>query len=381
MATSTGRWERYNKWLYLFFKILLFAACGLGVLLVLVRVRSLAIPVLFALFVAYQINPLVNWAERHRIPRAASTVALLLAVVAGVVVFLVLFIPRFVGQFADLVESLPAYADAARENLGPWFVDTFGVELNLDVAHLQAQLQEHASALLQPTGDVLGSVVGGVLGVLVWTLNLLLIPVFIFFLSNDYPRIVTTVQGLIPPRNRAFVIRMAGRIDRALSSFVRGQLTVTAFLALFYSVGLAVIGVKYAVFIGVLAGFANLIPYVGVALGVALAAIMTLLEWSGFGPLIGVGGLFIVGNLLENFVLTPKIVGDRVGLSPLLVLVALLFWGELFGILGVLIAIPVTAVLRVLLMEAVLRYRESGFFLRGAPTDTPPTTPLTGDET
>ena len=380
MATSTGRWERYNKWLYLFFKILLFAACGLGILLVLVRVRSLAIPVLFALFVAYQINPLVNWAERHRVPRAASTVALLLAVIAGVVVFLVLFIPRFVGEFADLVEALPAYADAAHENLGPWFAETFGVDLSLDVAHLQGQLQEHASALLQPTGDVLGSVVGGVLGVLVWTLNLLLIPVFIFFLSNDYPRIVTTVQGLIPPRNRALVSRVAGQIDRALSSFVRGQLTVTAFLALFYSVGLAVIGVKYAVFIGVLAGFANLIPYVGVALGVALAAIMTLLEWSGFGPLIGVGALFIVGNLLENFVLTPKIVGDRVGLSPLLVLVALLFWGELFGILGVLIAIPVTAVLRVLLMEAVLRYRESGFFLRGAPNDTPPPAPRDGGE-
>lgn len=372
MGHPLSRWQRHNRWLFLAFKVALVAAVTLGVFALLVRVQTVVIPLLFAFFVAYQMAPLVDWARRRRIPPAVSTAALLVLVVASVVVFFALFVPRFVGEFGQLVQALPSYAKALEAAVVPWLRDTLGVEVDLDLASLGERLRDIGPDLLQPTGTLLGSVATGVIGAVTFLLNLVLIPVFIFLFSVDYQRIVDAAKDLVPPRLRRDVFRVAARIDRALSSFVRGQLLVMACLAVFYSVGLLVLDIKFAIFIGVTAGVANLIPYAGVALGIGLSIVMALLEGAGWGTIAGVGGLFAVGNLLESFVLVPKIVGDRVGLSPLLVLVALIFWGELLGILGVLIAVPVTAVLRILLGELISAYRRSSYYLRAAEEEVAP---------
>ena len=364
MPTRNVLWHRYQRWLYLFFKLLLGAAALIGVLWLLSRVSGVVIPVVFAFFIAYQMNPFVDWAESKGIPRPATTVASLLVVVAGFVVFLALFIPRFVGEFGSLVAQLPTYVQNLYDWAVPWLRENVGIEVEIDLATIKAQLQEHGASLLQPTGAIIGTVASGVLGLLSALLGLLLVPVFIYFLCVDYHRIIAAMGGLVPPRHREIVSRVTAKIDRAMSSFVRGQITVMLFLMVFYSIGLTILGVKFAIFIGVIAGIANIVPYVGPAIGAGLSALMTLLEWTGFGSLVGVLGLFVVGNLLESFVLTPKIVGDRVGLSPLLVLVSLLFWGELLGIMGVLIAIPVTAILRIVLAEVFAAYRKSDYFQR-----------------
>ena len=182
MQTRNVRWQRYQRWLFLFFKFLLAAVALAGLFYLLVEVQGVVIPVVFAFFVAYQMNPLVDWAETKGVPRSATTVATILVVVAGFVLLLALFIPRFVGQFTGLVAQLPSYAQSAYDWAVPWLKDNLGVELAIDMETLKAQLQEHGASLLQPTGAILGSVASGVLGLLSALVSFLLVPVFIYFL-------------------------------------------------------------------------------------------------------------------------------------------------------------------------------------------------------
>jgi predicted PurR-regulated permease PerM len=365
MPHPTVRWQRHQRWFYLAFKVALLLGLTVGLFHLMRRVESVFVPLAFAFFVAYQLAPIVEWGRRHRIPPAVTTIGLLVLVVAGVIAFFALFLPRFVGEFAQLAAGLPDYLQSVEATVRPWLRDTLGVDVDLDMTSLGAHLKENAAALLKPTGAVLGSVATGVAGAVAALLGLFLIPVFIFLFSVGYRETVESARQLVPPRHRADLFAVLRRVDVALSSYVRGQLLVMAVLAAFYAVGLLVIGVKFAVFIGVTAGLLNLVPYVGVATGLLLSVLMALLEGGGFGTLAAIGGLFVAGNLLESFVLVPRIVGDRVGLSPLLVLVAVIFWGELLGLLGVLIAVPVTAVLWIVLGELIAAYKRSDFYNRG----------------
>jgi predicted PurR-regulated permease PerM len=193
-------------------------------------------------------------------------------------------------------------------------------------------------------------------------LGLLVVPVLGFFFLQDYPQLVGRVKGLVPRRAVGLVSRRFAEVDEVLAAFVRGQLTVGAILSVLYSTGLGVARVDMAIVIGVLTGFGNMVPYLGTALGLLLAGLGLMLSWQGPWQLAVVAGTFLVGQLAEGLFITPRVVGDKVGLSSVSVIIAILAFGELFGFTGILLAVPTTAILKVVLQVVVARYQRMALY-------------------
>jgi predicted PurR-regulated permease PerM len=231
--------------------------------------------------------------------------------------------------------------------VAPWLHDTLGIQLQLDMATVRQLISENIESAETLSIKVLSSVEAGgtvVLGILI---NLALIPVVMFYLLRDWNRIVERVDDLLPRRWLPRVRKIASEIDKVLAEFLRGQLSVMGVLAVYYAVGLSLAGLQFALPIGILTGILVFIPYVGFGLGLILGMLAALLQWSGLPGFLAVVAVYGVGQLLENYVLVPWLVGDRIGLHPLAVIFALLAFGELFGFAGVLLALPVSAALLV----------------------------------
>ncbi len=218
------------------------------------------------------------------------------------------------------------------------------------------------TGLAAPIGKVLRTFFGGTVSLLASLAGLLMIPVFAFYLLRDFDRIVADVYGLLPADYRDPIAARFREIDQTMGLFVRGQLTVAGLLALLYTLGFWIVGLPLATLVGIVAGIGNIVPYLGTGLGVTLATALALLDWHGVGHLLAVYAVFVVVQGLEGWVITPKIVGESVGLSPFVVIVAVLVFGDLFGFFGVLVAVPLAAILKILLRVAVEAYRDSEFY-------------------
>jgi predicted PurR-regulated permease PerM len=210
------------------------------------------------------------------------------------------------------------------------------------------------------------SFAGSTVSWLVFLAGLSIVPFITFYLLRDWDELVAGAAALLPRRSAPLLARRFAAIDDALASFVQGQVAVGAILTGIYVLGLWVSGVQLAVLIGVIAGFGNLVPYLGTGIGLALALASVGLHWDGVGPLVGVLVTFGVGQALEGFVITPRIVGEQVGLSPVAVIVAILAFGEVFGFIGILLAVPSAAILKVVLEVVVARYRKTRLYLGDA---------------
>lgn len=341
-------------------------ALGAVVLVVLAaQVRSVTVPLLVAFTLAYILDPLVDRLEARGLARTTAILILLTVFLLGSAALVVVLAPQVFAELAQLPERL-------RELLArllPWLESTFqlrvphSVSQALEVVQERLRAGEHGVAgLARPAGSIIGAIFGGTVSVLAAVAGIAMIPVFQFFLLRDFDHIVAALRDLVPARYREPVSARAREIDVALSSFVRGQLIVACILAALYSVGLFAVGLPLALVVGLIAGFGNMIPYLGTALGLSLAVLMALLEWHGPGLLVAVLVVFAVVQVLEAWVITPRIVGDSVGLSSFAVIVAVLIFGELFGFFGVLVAVPLAAVLKILLRVGLERYRASAFY-------------------
>jgi predicted PurR-regulated permease PerM len=233
-----------------------------------------------------------------------------------------------------------------------------------------AALEQHAKELAPGAMDAARGAAAGLLGgtasVLGGLAAALIVPVLAFYLLRDFDLMVAAATELIPHERRESIVGLGREIDEVLGQFVRGQLTVMAILAALYAVGYALVGVPLAVPIGIVAGLLSFIPYVGGGLSLGLASLMVALHWNGIGQLLGVLAVYGMVQLLEGLLITPKIVGDKLGLPAVFVLIALMVGAELFGFLGIMAALPAAAVIKVLSAHAVRRYRESALFT-GAP--------------
>ncbi|RYZ35285.1 MAG: AI-2E family transporter, partial [Myxococcaceae bacterium] len=197
-------------------------------------------------------------------------------------------------------------------------------------------------------------------------LGLSVVPVLAFFFLQDYPRIMGSIRDLLPRRSVALVSQRFREVDEVLSAFVQGQLAVGAILSVIYAVGLSVARIDLAIAIGLIAGFGNMVPYLGTGIGVVLALMGVLLSWQGPWQLAVVAATFVVGQMLEGFVITPRVVGEKVGLSAVAVILAVLAFGELFGFVGILLAVPASAILKVVLSVVIQRYRRTDLYKGGA---------------
>jgi predicted PurR-regulated permease PerM len=249
--------------------------------------------------------------------------------------------------------------------VAPWIDQHFGVHLAFDFDTVRDFIAENAQAAQQLSVKLLSGVRAGS-GILVALLvNVALIPVVMFYLLRDWPTLFARLEDLVPLRWQPKTREVARQIDSVLAEFLRGQLMVMAVLAVYYAVALSIAGLDRAIAIGVLTGLLVFIPYVGFGLGLVLGIIAALLQWHGLGPFLAVVAVYGIGQLLENYVLVPYLVGDRIGLHPVAVIFALLAFGELFGFAGVLLALPLSAALLVALRHVRAAYVDSPVYREG----------------
>jgi len=325
----------------------------------LVLLGGVIMPFVAGMAVAYLLDPLVDQLARRRVPRTIGALVVLFAFTVMAIGLLLLLVPLLQSQIVEFGRRLPGYIERGRQAIGPLW-DYFVHNLSDgDLKRLPELAGSHAGQVLQLVlGFVVGLVSGGIAVANVLSL-LLITPLVAFYLLRDWPKLVATVDAWLP-RDHAGTIREQLRlIDQSLAGFVRGQSLVCLVLGIFYAIGLVMTGLDFGLIIGLFSGVISFIPFIGALFGGVLAIGLALAQF-GFGAkLAAVVLVYIVGQVLEGNVLTPKLVGDRIGLHPVWVIFALLAGGALFGFVGVLLAVPAAAVIGVVTRFALLRYLES----------------------
>lgn len=303
-------------------------------------------PFLVAAGLAYLCNPLVDRLQRRGVGRATSTGLVLLGLVLLFLLAAAVMTPLFQAQARLLMQQVPRLVEWGSLTLLPWFTTTFGVDLVSDQAELLAWLKTHVSELSQLT-RYLPKLTDSGLALLGLFANLLLIPVVTFYLLRDWHGVVAHLADWIPTRLRGKSESIVREVDTVLSEFVRGQILVILVMCVFYILGLWFAGLHYALAVGMLAGILVFVPYLGVVVGVLLGTLAALGQFGAdadlLAHLIPVWAVFGIGQLLEGMVITPWLVGERVGLHPVAVIFALMAFGQLFGFVGILLAIPAAA--------------------------------------
>ena len=328
--------------------------------------------------IAYILDPLVDRLEARGLSRELGIGVLLGLFLSAGAVILLLMIPPFLSKLAEigvLVQDLFVHLDTRLAPAAAWIEAQTGRKVPLDVAELQASMPGYIEEALPKIQGTASAAVKGLftrgLGVINAVVNLTLLPLFIFYLLRDWDRILARIGDMVPPLLRPRVERVAREVDLRLSAFVRGQLTVCLILGVLYSLGLWIAGIDLPFTIGMLSGALFIIPYLGTIVGVVLAALLSIVEYGFDLHLLWVGLVFGGVQLLEGSVITPKIVGDKVGLHPLVVIIALIVGGSLLGIWGMLLAIPITATLSVVASEWLELYRKSSVYQEGHAPEEP----------
>ncbi len=316
-------------------------------------------PFLSALLLAYIVNPLVTRMSR-RLPRTLSA-SIALALIASVILVLMLvLIPLVARQVKAIVTQFPQYIDWIKLHVGPLAQQHFGVEL--DTALIKGWLTEHATEVQGFAVQLLPTLKSGGLALLGLVGNLVLTPVVLFYFLRDWDDMIARVADLIPRNVSGTLNVLLKEIDAVLGEFLRGQLLVMLLMAAFYTIGLWLVGLDYALSVGLIAGFLTFVPYLGVIVGVVIATMTGLLQFGDLTHLLWIWGVFVAANVLEGNVFVPWLVGDRIGLHPVAVIFALLAFGELFGFTGILLALPASAALLVWLRYVRRKYLASGMY-------------------
>lgn len=341
---------------------LTWAGIALAAVLLLWLLAPVLTPFIVGAVLAYALHPAVERLVARRVPRLLAVLLVEVVFVVAVLAVLLLIVPIISKELPLLREQIPLLADKLNQNVAPWLAQ-FGIHVSLDIAgikafvlkYLDANLEDGLAAALS-SARIGGSIVLAVLG------NMVLVPVVLFYLLDDWPRLVERTQALIPPRMRERVTGFLDECDAVLGQYLRGQLLVMLILAAFYSIGLALFRFDLALPVGVFTGLAIFIPYLGFGLGLLLALLAGVLQFASWYGLIAVAVVFGIGQLVESLWLTPRLVGERIGMNPLMVIFALLAFGHLFGFVGVLIALPVSALIVVAVRRLRVAYLASPLF-------------------
>ena len=348
-----------------------------GVIYLLAPVLS---PFLIGALLAYLSDPIADRLEAAGLSRTVSVVIVFIVMTGLVALLFLLFIPQIGYQIQTLLERVPQALILFEEQIFPWILDTFSLDASVfDFAHLKQLLVGD----LQKTGDIMAHLVGGItksgLAIVAWVANLVLIPVVTFYLLRDWDVMVDKIKHLLPRNLEPKVSLWASECDEVLGAFMKGQLLVMLALAIVYASGLWLVGLDLALLVGMIAGLASIVPYMGFFIGIAVAGIAAFMQFQDPMVLAFVGTVFIVGQLLEGMLLTPLLVGDRIGLHPVAVIFAIMAGGQLFGFVGVLLALPVAAVIMVLLRHLNEGYKSSALYAHESSSDLEQSESVTND--
>jgi predicted PurR-regulated permease PerM len=336
-----------------------------GVLLV--ALGPILTPFLAAAIIAYALNPGVDRIDHLRlgrfdVPRPLAVVVVVLLFFCAVLSLVLIVVPVLQTEIPLLQAQIPAFLAKANDLLGPRLRE-MGLKVQLD----SAGIKKLVSQQMVTSGDeiwaaVLASARVGGTAVLGWIATVVLVPVLLFYLLLDWHQMIARIAGAVPRRYIGATVAMAEEVDTLLAQYLRGQLLVMVVLAVYYSSCLAIAGFDVALPVGILTGLLVFIPYLGFGLGLVLALIAAVLQFTDWSGVIAVAIIYGAGQVLEGFFLTPRLVGERIGLNPLAVIFALLAFGQLFGFVGVLLALPASAILMVAFKHLRSHYLRSSFY-------------------
>lgn len=334
---------------------------GAGGLLVYLLAPVLT-PFMVAAILAYVGDPLVDRLETYKLPRTLAVVIVFIVLTLVAALALLILVPLLQHQVVTLGNKIPGYFDIIQQRFLPWLNAHFGLGLQLDSDLLKTSLQAHWKEAGGVVKMLIAYITHSGAMFVSWLANLVLIPVVTFYLLRDWDILVARIRAMLPRKTEPVVSHLARSSDEVLGAFLRGQLLVMLALAAIYSVGLWVVGLDLALLIGMLAGLVSFVPYLGFIVGIVAAVIAALLQYHDVTHLVYVAIVFAIGQAMEGMVLTPLLVGERIGLHPVAVIFAVLAGGQLFGFLGVLLALPAAAVIAVLLRYLHERYKDSALY-------------------
>jgi predicted PurR-regulated permease PerM len=350
------------------------------------QLKTLSTLIILSFLVAYVLNPVVARLERLRfVNRTGATTVTLVALLIGFLAVLLVIVPDVLREFNQFMIRVPTQYERLKILFIGWVENNLSIVFPLSieetVERFGRELSDIAPKVIGPATKIAAQVFGGTFSVVLAIVGALMLPLFIFFLLNDFPQIVKTTDGLLPLASKDNLRQIAKEVDGSLSAFLHGQFMVMIVLGTLYSIGYSIIGIPVAIGVGLLTGILCFIPYVGAATGFVLALLLSLLDFKGFGSVLGVVVIFASVQLLDAILITPKILGGQLGLRPLWIIIALMAGAELFGFIGVLLAVPTIAVLKVIVKHTLDRYRESQVYCHTSDKDSPePEQPETGEQ-
>ncbi|MFT4248223.1 MAG: AI-2E family transporter [Pseudomonas sp.] len=354
-----------------FLRRLKWAALVVGVGWVIWLLAPVLTPFVLALLLGWLGDPLVDRIERAGRSRNMAVVLVFVLMLLLLVLALMILVPMIERQIVTLINAMPQMRDWVIGTAVPWIEQRTGLELLgwLDPERLIEWVRSHWEQAGGVARTFFGYVSRSGFAMVSWVLNIALLPILTFYFLRDWDKLVERVAAVIPRNQIGTVSRLAQESNEVLGAFIRGQFAVMVALGVIYAAGLTISGLNLGLLIGLIAGLISFIPYLGATTGVVLAVLAALVQAKGFdlGLMIGVAVTFTVGQLLESYVLTPRIVGDKIGLHPVAVIFAVMAGGQLFGFLGMLLALPVSAVANVLLRYAHERYRQSELYAGDTP--------------
>ena len=336
------------------------AAAAAGLLLY--QLAPILSPFLFGATLAYICVPLVDRLQGRRVSRALAVLLVLSLLLVLIVGVLLVLLPLVENQFSAFLRHVPDYIDWVRTRLLPWIGSALGLDIQLDFAHIKELVRKSVASEQGVVQRLLPQLTTGGLALVGFFMAVLLVPVVLFYFLRDWHGMVRRIDELIPRRHHRGAATIAREIDGVLGEFLRGQLAVIGLMSLYYVCALWLAGLEFALPIGILSGVLVFVPYLGATVGLLLASLSGLVQFESLMPLIPVWIAFGIGQMLEGMLITPWLIGDRIGLHPVIVIFALLAFGQIFGFFGVLLALPASAVLLVALRHARAWYLQSELY-------------------
>jgi predicted PurR-regulated permease PerM len=345
-----------NRWAW--------ALIGVLLLVFIYLLGPVLTPFVIAAALAYLGDPIVMRLQRLKISRTLAVVVVFVTLTLLTLLMLILLVPPLERQISIFIKNIPDYLLWLQRVLMPWLEQLLPEGYTLDAETVKAAFAKHSSQAGSAVPQALQFMTSSGMTLLALAGNLVLVPILTFYLMRDWKPFVQRVRELVPQRLLPTVDQLSGEFDSVLGGFVRGQLLVMLALAVYYSVALTFCGLKLALLIGVITGLVAFVPYLGFMIGVVLASAAMLVQTQSLMALLPLGVVFGLGQIIESYILTPRLVGDRIGLHPVTVIFAVLAGGQLFGFTGVLMALPAAAVIAVLLRHLRRQWVASDLYVR-----------------
>lgn len=325
--------------------------------------QSILTPFLVGMVLAYLGDPVVDRLETYKINRTVGVLIVFVVFLVLIVGVALVVVPMLVREVAGLIHDIPSGIAWLQEKASPWLVATFNIDpFDVSLDNVKERLLGNWQQAGGLAGRVVQEVTASSAALIMALVSIALTPVVAFYLMRDWDEVIEKMHEMIPRTMEETAVRLVRDCDEVLSQFLRGQLLIMLILGCIYAVGLSIVGLKLALLIGLLAGLASIVPYLGFALGIVAATLAAMFQFHEVLPLAYVLIVFVIGQGIELMVLTPLLVGDRIGLHPVAVIFAVLAGGHLFGFFGILLALPVAAVVMVFVRHLRSSYLDSHYY-------------------